>query len=182
MESTTIDQQIFNAIADEITQVEFQNDQNEFYAKHMDKFEDTEENKLEYTQVYEAYIEILEQMIEAKLGAKFPQEDIDTFYEGFKNNMNTYEQMNRDAVDILFGFLDFDKFKKNILSYKDSIRSDQTTPTQSTEDSSDGETSGNSVLKLFDLLKEDPNDKAFGWKKSLEMKPSKKTPMSLLMH
>lgn len=35
------------------------------------KFEDSDENKLEYTAIYESYVEILEDMIETKLYEKF---------------------------------------------------------------------------------------------------------------
>ena len=35
------------------------------------KFEDSEENKLEYTAIYESYVQILEDMIETKLFEKF---------------------------------------------------------------------------------------------------------------
>jgi len=74
MESTTTNERVFNALADQIAQIEFQNDQYEFFNKHMNTFEDTDENKLEYTQIYEAYVYILEQIIEAKLSAQFGQE------------------------------------------------------------------------------------------------------------
>ena len=69
MEST--DTQIFKEIADQIVKVDFTNDRFEFFKKHSDTFEDTEENKLEYTPIHEAYIYILEKMIEENLSQKF---------------------------------------------------------------------------------------------------------------
>jgi hypothetical protein len=42
--------------------------------KNQDKFEDTEENKLEYTNVYTEYVYILEQIIESNLLSQFTNE------------------------------------------------------------------------------------------------------------
>ena len=118
MDSTPLDMQIFLAIADQIAQVEFQSDSFEFFNKHIDTFEDTDDNKLEYTQVFEAYVYILEKMIEARLSASFDNSAIEEFYANFKDNMAKYEAANKDGFDTLFGFIDFDKFKANILKYK----------------------------------------------------------------
>ncbi len=57
-----------------ITQDEFKKSCDEFYEKNQDKFEDTEENKLEYTNIYTEYVYILEQMIEANLLTTFTNE------------------------------------------------------------------------------------------------------------
>lgn len=86
--------------------------------KNCQTFEDTEENKLEYTNVYTEYVHILDQMIDAQLKTTFSDAELESFYVGFKDNMPQYEQINPEVVDNLFGFLDFDKFKKAMLSYK----------------------------------------------------------------
>ena len=106
------------AIADLITQDEFKKSCDEFYLKNQDKFEDTEENKLEYTDIYTEYVYILENMIETNLHSKFSDEKIEAFYETFKVNLPEYEKLNPEVVDSLFAFIDFDKFKKNILEFK----------------------------------------------------------------
>ena len=84
-------------------------------------FEDTEENKLEYTNIYTEYVYILEQMIEANLLEKFSNEQIEAFYGTFKDNLGKYEKLNPEAVDTLFSFVDFDSFKKNILLSKNFL-------------------------------------------------------------
>jgi len=48
--------------------------------------------------------------------SKFPDLDLQEFLEGFKVNYKKYE--NQDAVDVLFSFTDFLKFKENMISYK----------------------------------------------------------------
>ena len=53
-------EKIFTAISDLITQDDFAKSQMEFFEKNKDKFEDTEENKLEYTNIYTEYVYILE--------------------------------------------------------------------------------------------------------------------------
>ena len=86
--------------------------------KNQDKFEDTEENKLEYTNIYTEYVYILEEVIEANLKQKYTDEQIENFYITFKDNMPEYQKVNPEVVDTLFGFIDFEKFKKAILLTK----------------------------------------------------------------
>ena len=52
--------QIFKDIADLITQSDFISTQSDFISKNNHVFEETEENKLEYTQIYSDYVYILE--------------------------------------------------------------------------------------------------------------------------
>ena len=110
--------EIFSAIADLVTQAEFTKAQDDFFLKNQDKFEDTEENKLEYTNIYAEYVYILEQIIELNLRDRYTDEQIEAFYESFKDNMKEYEKVNLEAVDSLFGFIDFEKFKRSILLSK----------------------------------------------------------------
>lgn len=57
---------------------------------HASKFEDTEENKLEYTTIHEGYVYILEKIIDGKLKEKFSEEQVDDFYSGFIADFQTY--------------------------------------------------------------------------------------------
>ena len=86
--------------------------------KNYDQFEDTEENKLIYTQIYEQFVELLENIIVVKLEVKFKTEEIDTFYETFVDNMAKYEAEDALTVNSLFSFINFEKFKESILLYK----------------------------------------------------------------
>ena len=54
--------------------------------KHKDVFEDTDENKLEYTPIFEEYVQILQQTIDSKLYEKYQHDQVIAFYEDFKVN------------------------------------------------------------------------------------------------
>lgn len=58
---------IFNSISDLVVKPEFLEDQQSFNAKYIDQFDEADENKLEYTGIYEQYVEIMEKIIETKL-------------------------------------------------------------------------------------------------------------------
>ena len=58
---------IFTALCQVVTQEEFSRNQWEFLEKNNKIFEDTDENKLEYTSIYKDYVYILDQIIEQKL-------------------------------------------------------------------------------------------------------------------
>ena len=47
-------------MADIVTQQEFTQAQHQFFEKNKDTFEDTEENKLEHTSIFNDYVAILE--------------------------------------------------------------------------------------------------------------------------
>ena len=70
-------EEIFLCLADLITQEEFKSSCDAFYDQNKDKFEDTEENKLEYTNIYTEYVYILETMIETNLLQKYTNEQIE---------------------------------------------------------------------------------------------------------
>jgi len=53
------------------------------------------------------------------LGEKFDEEtEINPFYKSFKEKLPQYEAENKDAVDVLYTFIDFSKFKEQILEIK----------------------------------------------------------------
>ena len=56
----------------------------------------------------------------------FSQEEIKTFYDTLEANKASYEEKDSEAFDTLYGFVDFDKFKKSMLDYKASNVTDQT--------------------------------------------------------
>jgi hypothetical protein len=162
------DTQIFLGIADLISQADFKSSCDEFYQKNQDKFEDTEENKLEYTNIYTEYVYILEQMIEANLLEKFSNDQIEAFYGTFKDNLARYEKLNPEAVDTLFSFVDFDAFKKNILLSKNFLDENYDKKNR-TELEVVSDINQNEAL-FKELISEDVNDPKYGWYKSLEQK------------
>ena len=109
---------IFQELRTIIYDKEFELAQRAFMEKNYDQFEDTEENKLIYTQIYEQFVSLLENIIIVKLELKFKSEDIDDFYTTFVDNMKQYEAEDAVTVNSLFSFIDFEKFKESILLYK----------------------------------------------------------------
>ena len=166
MEST--DTQIFKEIADQIVKVDFTNDRFEFFKKHSDTFEDTEENKLEYTPIHEAYIYILEKMIEENLSQKFNQDQIDAFYGTFIDNMAAYKDFNSHAVETLYGFIDFEKFKAEIIKYKKDMAQMHKEPeTQVQGENSQFQGQGEDFF--WEMYNESVTDPSKKWSKQLEM-------------
>ena len=74
MDSNSTTQAVFEAIAAQVLQVEFKQNVHSFFEQHCEKFTNDEENKLEYTQIHEAYMEILDKIIESNLMGKFEDE------------------------------------------------------------------------------------------------------------
>ena len=82
--------------------------------------EKADENKLEYTSVFASYIHILDQLIDAKLREKFSEDQIESFYETYAKNSSVYKKTNPNVHDTLFGFVDFQKFREQMISYKNA--------------------------------------------------------------
>jgi ADP-ribosylation factor-like protein 2-binding protein len=60
------------AIEEILIEETFINTQNSFCVKHCDKFDDTEENKIVYTTLFEEYTELMESMLNTRLENKIP--------------------------------------------------------------------------------------------------------------
>ena len=67
MEGGDMNQDIFNALCEYMADGGFQSTQTEFMEHHYKTFDPEEENKLEYTNIHDAYIQILETVIEQQL-------------------------------------------------------------------------------------------------------------------
>ena len=112
MESSK-DEAIFRAITELMSQEEFKMASFYFFEKNKGTFEDTEENKLSHSDIHKEYIMIMEKIIEAKLKVDFSFSDseVKAFYGTFKDKLDSYEKIDAETVETLFGFVDFDKFK-----------------------------------------------------------------------
>ena len=165
-----MNKEIFEALVDIITQQEFAKTQQEYFEKNAKLFEDTEENKLEYTNIHTEYVYILDTVVEANLKEKYTSDQIDAFYLGFKDNLEEYKKINPEVVNTLFSFIDFEAFKKSILLSKNFLDENYGDKQDRTQiDGSMVETDMD--LKYFEgLLSEDINDPKLGWHKSLQSK------------
>lgn len=86
----------------------------------MGSFNEDEENKLEYTNVYQDYVQMMEKVLDVTLKGQYghSEADVEQFYATFKDNKHGYEAINSDVMDTLFSMVDFSKFKQSLLEYK----------------------------------------------------------------
>ena len=114
-----IDTKIFESISGYLVKPDFLGAQNDFYKAHAFQFEDTEENKLEHTNLHKDYIKIFDDKIDRHLQKDFSQEQIESFLKTFNENKDQYREINPNTYLQLFAFVDFTEFKKIVLDYKD---------------------------------------------------------------
>ena len=160
---------IFNEIASLITQADFMKSQDEFFKKNQDIFEDTEENKLEYTEIYTEYVYILEEIIEANLKEKYTDEEITEFYFNFGERFEEFKKLNPEVVDQLFGFIDFEEFKKSILLSKnmddENFKKDDRTAAEGVKSTFEED-----KAFFMKVLEEDLKDSSLGWRQAISQK------------
>lgn len=154
---------MFTTISELIAGTEFQDASIQYMYKHKDVFTDDDENKLEYTTIFEEFVQILEKIIDSQLLTKFTQDQISEFYQDFALNFAEYAKIDNDAVETLFGFIDFQKFKKQMLEVKNG----EVTVSQNESNQGIGQTDESF---FWSLLKEDVNDKSIGWQKKMDHK------------
>ena len=65
----------------------------------------------------------MEKAIEARLINEFDftDDEINDFYTSFGENKDTYEKRNPSTVDSLYSFIDFDRFKNDMIQMKKSV-------------------------------------------------------------
>ena len=156
---------VFVKITDYVTSTDFQEAQYLLINKHKDVFTDDDENKLEYTTIFEEYVQILEQTIDTRLIESFTQEQIQSFYINFATNFQEYQKLDPDTVDVLYGFIDFNKFKQLVLQIK---KGEITVKVENNQELMVDQIGGEKFF--WDLYKEDVNDKSNGWTKKLDHK------------
>uniref|UniRef100_A0A8C5QCZ9 ADP-ribosylation factor-like protein 2-binding protein n=1 Tax=Leptobrachium leishanense TaxID=445787 RepID=A0A8C5QCZ9_9ANUR len=94
---------------------EFQILQRGFMEKYYQEFEDTEENKLIYTPIFNEYICLVEKFIEEQLLLRIPTFNMSVFTASLQSHQ---QEIAGDIFDILLTFTDFLAFKEMFLDYK----------------------------------------------------------------
>ena len=74
---------------------------------HNEFFEDTEENKFEYTGIFEEYQRLIESLIFEKISAKHPNFDVEYFIEELANQDESGQLKEKELTDILLSQSDF---------------------------------------------------------------------------
>ena len=88
--------------------------------EHCQKFDDEEENKLEYTDIHKAYEAMVEGYVKEAIGEEKLHKielGIPDYVKGKRKSKNSKEVM--DAIEILSSLGDFVEFKKVMLEWKD---------------------------------------------------------------
>lgn len=106
---------IIGAIEDVVIDDEFQDLQKNLLKIYNHHFEDTEENKLIYTEIYQVYTTEIENYIEAKLSQRFPNFSMDRFLTQLSERKDT---LDGDIFELLYSLSDFLIFKEMFVDYK----------------------------------------------------------------
>ena len=128
-QSSDANMQIFKSIGDVLADSDFTIANDDFYQKYSKNFDDDDENKHEYKQIYEEYLSITEKVIEARIREQygFDEEAFATFLESLAEKKGEYEAENADTVNILFSMIEFDQFKKKMLEAKKGLVDSEST-------------------------------------------------------
>uniref|UniRef100_A0A3B4AUV1 ADP-ribosylation factor-like protein 2-binding protein n=2 Tax=Periophthalmus magnuspinnatus TaxID=409849 RepID=A0A3B4AUV1_9GOBI len=102
-------------IEDIIMENEFQQLQHSFMEKYYTEFDDSDENKLTYTQIFNDYVDLLEKHLEQQLTERISDFNMNTFIPLL---MERKEEVTPDILDMLLTFTDFMAFKEMFLEYK----------------------------------------------------------------
>ncbi|XP_029952895.1 ADP-ribosylation factor-like protein 2-binding protein [Salarias fasciatus] len=106
---------IIGLIEDIIMEEEFQQCQQSFMEKYYMEFEDSEENQLSYTPIFNEYVNLLEKHLEQQLVERIPGFHMNTFIELF---MQHKDKVSDDILNMLLTFTDFMAFKEMFLEYR----------------------------------------------------------------
>lgn len=119
-----------------VSQAAFQQEIDAFVSANCEYFEDTEENKFEYTTLHNQYIELAERRIESSLqevlGPSFSMEAfmnaLPPFLEGLKCAEESDDVDFATTLEVLNSFTDFMAFKTMMLTKKQSMKGVEVSP------------------------------------------------------
>lgn len=87
-----------------------------FCRQHMASFDGAEENKLEHMDVFQQYVQLVEQSLQQGVAARVPDFDLAEFLQWLEAQEGS--GAGSDAVDMLLTATDFEAFKQHVLSFK----------------------------------------------------------------
>eukprot|EP00057_Strongylocentrotus_purpuratus_P031483 XP_784775.3 PREDICTED: ADP-ribosylation factor-like protein 2-binding protein [Strongylocentrotus purpuratus] len=106
---------IIGHIEDIIMEDGFHSLKDDFMEKHYEVFEDTEENKFEYTDIFNQYTRLIEKYIEEQLTARIPAFCMEEF---LKQLLKRKDKLEGEIFEILYTFSDFVAFKELMVDYR----------------------------------------------------------------
>ncbi|XP_014260637.1 ADP-ribosylation factor-like protein 2-binding protein isoform X1 [Cimex lectularius] len=114
LEETYFDK-IVGHLEDILIDSNFQKIQKEFLDKHWTEFDEGEENKLMYTEIFDNYVATIEQCIEDRLKQEIPNFNMEFFQNELRKNKGILEG---EVFDMLYTLSDFSAFKELMLDYR----------------------------------------------------------------
>ena len=103
------------ALQDIVIEEEFEKMQNDFCEKYYKIFEDKEENKLEYTKIFNEYTKTTEEFLEKELAKRVKEYKVDEFYKLLETKKFKIDEQ---LLDTLLDLSEFNNFKEMMLNYK----------------------------------------------------------------
>ncbi|XP_076469957.1 ADP-ribosylation factor-like protein 2-binding protein [Babylonia areolata] len=107
--------QVVGHIEDIIVDDEFQQLQNNFLEKHYLQFEDSEENKLSYTDIHKAYVQLVETFLVEEISKRTPDFSMQEFIQTLTLRK---DELDGEVFDLLLTFSDFVAFKELVLDFR----------------------------------------------------------------
>eukprot|EP00192_Tetraselmis_astigmatica_P019979 CAMPEP_0117651750 /NCGR_PEP_ID=MMETSP0804-20121206/2260_1 /TAXON_ID=1074897 /ORGANISM="Tetraselmis astigmatica, Strain CCMP880" /LENGTH=219 /DNA_ID=CAMNT_0005457751 /DNA_START=133 /DNA_END=792 /DNA_ORIENTATION=+ len=106
---------VVGTLMDILIEDEFEHKQNTFCKEHCHHFEDTEENKLVYMDIYSMYTELIESYLDRRLQEEIADFEMDKFYDLLSTRE---DRLVGEVFEMLLSLSDFSTFKELMLSYK----------------------------------------------------------------
>ena len=89
--------------------------QNDFCEKYYKVFEEKDENKLEYTKIFNEYTKTTEEFLEKELAKRVKEYKVDEFYKLLETKKFKIDEQ---LLDTLLDLSEFNNFKEMMLNYK----------------------------------------------------------------
>ncbi|KAK3908993.1 ADP-ribosylation factor-like protein 2-binding protein [Frankliniella fusca] len=102
-------------IEDVLMDPQFQDLQKNFLEKYWNEFDDSEENKLVYMEIFKEYTDVVEKYIENHLLESMKDFNMESFISLLQERK---DELEGEVFEILFTFTDFLVFKEMFLDYK----------------------------------------------------------------
>ena len=96
--------------------------QNDFCEKYYKIFEEKDENKLEYTKIFNEYTKTTEEFLEKELKKRVKEYNIDDFYKLLESKKFKIDEQ---LLDTLLDLSEFNNFKEMMLNYKREKENDK---------------------------------------------------------
>ena len=110
--------QFVGSLQEIVINEEFEELQNSFFKSYCSHFDNTEENKLIYTDIFKKYKNTVESYIETQLSEMIPDFDMEEYANVLPDRK---DEIDDQLLELLISFSDFSTFKELMVSFKKMI-------------------------------------------------------------